>query len=222
MLKKTLSILMAAIFALGILTVAVSAEDITEEPAYVPVEYKIEDLVAAVEAKQDTYLNPTDTIILPVVPENPDVQPMQDESGDVQEPVADKTVSPVLIVEYLAGASAASGNKVDKFVDYSQSGYAVRALGEYPDFAYINGARQTNLMIDFASDLGYGFKRWKISSIYSGTEFNRVVLEAEWDVPPLTGWAGYKTMMRGYIKTVIDYIINYLAELFGRLGSFLV
>ena len=220
MLKKTLSVLMAAIFALGILSVAVSAEDTVEEPAYVPVEYKIEDLLAAVEAKQDTYLNPTDTIVLPEVE-----QPAEaDASADGQEPVAEpeKGISPVLIVEYLAGVDASSGNKVEKFVDYSESGYAVRALGDYPDYAYINGARQTKVMIDFVSDLGYGFKCWKVTSVYSGTEFNRVVLEAEWDVPPLTGWEGYKTMMRGYIKTVIDYIINYLVELFGRLGSFLV
>ena len=213
MLKKILAILMASVLALGIFTVGASAEDAAEEPAYAPVEYKIEDLVAAIDAKQDTYLNPTDIILLPEQPQE-----------DPQEPVAqaEAAVSAVLIVEYCAGADASSGNKVEKFVDYSGSGYAVCALGDYPQYAYINGARQTNLMIDYASDLGYGFKQWKVTSVYSGTEFNRVILEAEWDIPPLTGWEGYKTMMRGYIKTVIDYVINYLAELFARIGSFLV
>lgn len=218
MLKKTLAILMASILALGIFSVGASAEGEAQEPAYIPTEYKIEDLVAAVEAKQDLFLNPTDTIVLPEQPQEPDdAEPVAPLSAQ-----ADAAVSPVLIVEYYAGTDAASGNKVDKFVDYSESGYAVRALGDYPDYAYVNGARQKNLMIDYASDLGYGFKSWKVTSVYSGAEFNRVVLEAQWDVPALTGWEGYKTMMRGYIKTVIDYIINYLAELFARIGSFLV
>ncbi|MGN0636670.1 MAG: hypothetical protein ACI4I5_10660 [Acutalibacteraceae bacterium] len=216
MLKKILAILMASVLALGIFTVGASAEDAVEEPAYTPVEYKIEDLVAAIEAKQDTYLNPADIILLP--------EQQQEEPETPEELIAqaEADISPVLIVEYQAGTDASSGNSVEKFVDYSGSGYAVRALGDYPQYAYVNGARKTNLMIDYASDLGYGFKQWKVTSVYSGTEFNRVILEAEWDVPPLTGWEGYKTMMRGYIKTVIDYVINYLAELFARIGSFLV
>ena len=211
MLKKTLAILMAAILALGIFSVGVFAEDL-EEPEYTPATYTIEQIVAAVEGKKELILHPTDIIVLPE---------QEGEEGEGIDPAAD--VSAILIVEYYAGKDAFSPNGATQFMDYAKSGYAVCDLGDYPNYAMVAGSRKTDYPIDYESVNEYAFtKEWKVTSAYSGKEFNRVTLEAVWEVPVLTGWAGYKTMLRGYIKTIIDYVISYLAGVFTRIGDFLV
>lgn len=212
-MKKILAFIMASVLALGVLTVAVSAEDVSE-PAYTPVEYKIEDILAVVESGEDCYLQPTDIILLPVKDE-------QEETTEVKETAA-PAVSDVLIVEYLPGQDAASGNKMTRFVDYVESGYAVLDIAGYPDYAYKGNERKTNYPIDFAHAEGYAFKQWKVESVYSGKEINRIILVAEWAVPELKGWAGYKEMMQGYIKTFIDKMISYMIYVFTRLAAFFV
>lgn len=231
MMKKLLASLLAVLMAFGMLMVVVCAEDVTEpaepeEPAYTPVEYQIADLVAAVEAGEDVYLQPTDVILLkkadpaePVEPAEPEVTP----AAAVDEPTdpEDESAS-VLVVEYLPGKGGVVSEKgLTRFVDYDASGYAICALGDYTDYSYKDTERQTNNAIDFANENGYAFKQWKIQTIYSGPEFSRIVLEAEWDEPALSGWEGFKTMMRGYIKTIIDYIIEYLKEWLAQLGDFI-
>lgn len=227
-MKKILASLMAVLLAFGAFAFVVAAEDPSEptepeKPAYTPVEYKIEDLVAAAGGKKDVYLQPTDVILLPEAPkddpasETPAEQPTE---GDGTEEPA-KT-EPVLVVEYLPGKGAASGNENSRYVDFDTSGYKICGIGDYTDYAYKATERRTNYAIDFVNENEYAFKQWRIDSIYSGKEFSRIVLVAEWEEPVLTGWAGYKTMMRGYIKTIIDYIIEYLQEWFLQLGDFLV
>jgi len=222
MMKKILASLMAVLLAFGALAFVVAAEEPAdppqpEKPAYTPVEYKIEDLVAAVEGKKDVYLQPTDVILLP--------EAAKQEAPETEEPTegaASEEAAAVLIVEYLPGDGAVSGNENDRYVDYDGTGYKICALGDYTDYAYKKTERRTNYAIDFANESGYAFKQWKVKTIYSGKEFSRIVLVAEWEEPVLTGWAGFKTMMRGYIKTIIDYIIAYLQDWFLQLGDFLV
>lgn len=226
MMKKILASLMAVLLAFGACMIIAAAEgeepEVPETPAYTPVEYQIADLVAAVEDKGDVYLQPTDIILLPEAPkedtpETPTDDPLAQVEGTVEE-----TAEAVLIVEYLPGDGAASGNGNNRYVDYDGTGYAIRALGDYTDYAYKETERRENYAIDFVNENEFAFKQWKIQSIYSGKEFSRIVLVAEWEEPVLTGWAGYKTMMRNYIKTIIDYVIEYLKEWFQKLGTFLV
>ena len=215
MTKRILAVLMAALLACSVFALAASAED--EKPAYVPVEYKIADLVAAVEDGEDVFLNPADIIVLPEAQ-----QTAEGETADA-EPAADAdAVSSVLIVEYLPGKDAVSGNGNTKFVDYDGNGYAIRGLGEYTDYAYKSTERREHYAIDYENENGYAFVQWKIDGIYSGKEFNRIVLQAQWEEPVLTGWAGFQTMFRGYVKTVIDYIIQFLNDWLLQLGDFMV
>lgn len=218
-MKKILAILMASILALGVLTVAVSAEEELITPAYEAQTYDIADIVALVDEGEDVYLNPTDIIMIADAEEDPSVEPAE-EGEEPEGPEA--TISDVLIVEYLADDTAISGNNVEKFADYQGNEYAVKGIGDYTDYAYQGGQRKTDFAIDFESVNGYAFKSWKVKSVYSGKEFNRVILVAEWDVPALSGWSGFLSMFHGYAKMVIDYIINYLSDLFTRLGEFFV
>ena len=229
MTKKILAVLMAAVMMLGVFAIAAFAED-EEEPAYASVEYKIEDLVAAVEKGEDVFLNPTDVIVLPVKEQTPVEDPVTPADGTVAQPVGDEpetpaadenAISAVLIVEYLPGKDAESGNENTKFVDYDGNGYAVKGMGDYTDYAYKSTERRENYAIDYVNANEYAFKTWKIDSIYSGKEFNRIVLVAQWDEPVLTGWAGFMTMYRGYVKTVIDYIIQFLQDWFTQLALFI-
>ncbi len=225
MMKKILASLMAVLLAFGAFAFIVAADgeapETPEEPAYTPVEYQIVDLVAAVEEKGDVYLQPTDVILLPDAPKD-DAEETEETAEPTDGTATAETAEAVLIVEYLPGKGAASGNGNTRYVDFKGTGYAIRALGDYTDFAYKETERRTNYAIDYENENGYAFKQWKIQSIYSGKEFSRIVLVAEWEEPVLTGWAGYKTMMRGYIKTVIDYIIAFLNDWLLQLGSFLV
>ena len=226
MMKKILASLLAVLTAFGMLMVVAAAEDVTEPaepetPAYTSVEYQITDLVAAVEKGGDVYLQPTDKILLPEAPKAD-----EPEEADDAEEMPDGTVgeapAAVLIVEYLPGNGGIPSEKgLTRFVDYAESGYAICAPGDYTDYSYKDTERQTNNAIDFVNENEYAFKQWKIQSIYSGKEFSRIVLVADWEVPALTGWAGFKTMMRGYIKTIIDYIIAYLNEWLAQLGDFI-
>ncbi|MBQ7547516.1 MAG: hypothetical protein IJT41_11200 [Clostridia bacterium] len=217
MTKKILAVLMAAVMMLGMFALAAFAED--EKPAYTPVEYKIEDLVAAVENGEDVFLNPTDIIVLPVKEQSEPEDPVE---GVAEAPAADENaISGVLIVEYLPGQDAASGNGNTRFVDYDGTGYAVKGLDDYTDYAYKETERRENYAIDYANANEYPFEQWKIESIYSGKEFNRIVLAAQWEEPVLTGWAGFTAMFRGYVKTVIDYIIQFLQDWFTQLGLFI-
>lgn len=225
MMKKILASFMAVLLAFGALVFVVAAEEQPtepEKPAYTPVEYQIADLVAAAGGKDDVYLQPTDIILLPEAPAQE--KPAEEETpGETPaEDPANEPAKAVLIVEYLPGKDAVSGNENTLYADYDGSGYAIRAIGDYTDFAYKGKERRTNYAIDYANENEYAFKQWKVKSIYSGKEFSRIVLEAEWEEPVLTGWAGYKTMMRGYIKTIVDYILAYLMEWFQQLGEFLV
>lgn len=227
MTKKLLSIFMALVMCCGVFAVAAHAEDTTEPevpetPAYTPVEYKIEDIIAALQAGDDVYFQPTDIILLPISAEEPD---------DPEEPVeaADDTdtpaVSDVLIVEYLPGTDAASQSKgVTKFLDFQSTNYTVRAVGESTDFVLESGTQKSgrSYSIDFEHSAGYAFKSWRVDNAYSGKEFNRIVLTAQWDVPTYHGWQGFKAMMADYAKTFIDYLINYLADLMQRITSFFV
>lgn len=225
MMKKILASLLAVLTAFGVLMVVAAAEDVVEPvepltPAYEPVSYKIEDLIAAADSGKDVYLQPTDIILLPEAPkadesEEPPVE------GQVPAGTATDASEAVLIVEYLPGKDAASVNGNDRYVDYDGSGYVICALGDYTDYAYKATERRTDYAIDYVNENEYAFKQWKVHSIYSGPEFSRIVLEAEWDEPVLTGWAGFKAMMRGYIKTIIDYIIEYLKEWLAQLGDFI-
>jgi hypothetical protein len=220
MMKKILASLMAVLMAFGVCTIIAAAEEpeTPEAPAYTPVEYQIADLVAAAEGKGDVYLQPTDVILLPEAEQETPAEETPDPAAGTAEPAA----KAVLIVEYLPGKDAVSGNENTRYVDYDGSGYAICALGDYTDYAFKGTERRENYAIDYVNENEYAFKQWKVKSIYSGKEFSRIVLVAEWDEPALTGWAGYKTLMRGYIKTVIDYIIEYLKEWFAELGAFLV
>lgn len=225
MMKKILASLLAVLMAFGVLMVVAAAEDVTEPaepetPAYTPVAYKIEDLVAAVEKGDAVYLQPTDTIELPETPKA-DTPEEPDDGTQTPAGTVDEEPQAVLVVEYLPGKDAVSGNENTRYVDYDGTGYAICALGDYTDFAYKETERRTDYAIDYVNTNEYAFKQWKIRSIYSGPEFSRIVLEAEWDEPALTGWAGFKTMMRGYIKTIIDYIIEYLKEWLAQLGDFI-
>lgn len=226
MMKKLLASLLAVLMAFGVLMVAAAAEDVSEpaepeEPAYTPVEYQIADLVAAAGGKKPVYLQPTDKILLPEAPKADDAEETDEETpaGTVvtEEPEA------VLIVEYLPGNGGLPSEKgLVRFADYDVSGYAIRAWGEETKYSYKGTERQTGNAIDFVNENEYAFKQWKIKSIYTGPEFSRIVLEAVWEEPVLTGWAGYMTMMRGYIKQIIDYIIAYLQEWFAELSAFFV
>ena len=231
MMKKILASLMAVLLCFGALVfVVAAAEEPTEpeKPAYTPVEYKIEDLVAAVNAKKGVFRQPTDVFLQPtdviVLPEAPAAGP---ETTETEEPadgtVTEEPAQAVLVVEYLPGNGGIPSDKgLDRFVDYAGTGYAIRALGDYTDYSFKETERQTSNAIDFVNENEYAFKQWKIKSIYTGKEFSRIVLEADWEQPVLTGWAGYQTMMRGYIKTIIDYILQYLQDWFLQLGDFLV
>ena len=218
MLKKILAVFMACVLTLGVLGVAVFAEDEPAEPEYIPVEHKIEAIVEAIESGDEYYLMPTDTIVLPVPAQN-DEDPAAQEDGDTP---AESAIADVLIVEYFPGDDAESFNGMTKFTDMQKSGYAVKGLGDYTDYAYKGITRNTNYAIDFQNVKGYAFKRWRVTSIYSGKEFSRVTVEAEWDVPALSGWAGFIAMRRAYIKTFIDYMIVYISGLLSRIASFLV
>ena len=230
MMKKILASLMAVLLAFGACMFVFAAEEPTEpteptKPEYTPVEYQIADLVAAMGGKDDVYLQPTDVILLPDAPKEeptpaePAEEPADD--GTVTEEPAQES-APVLIVEYLPGEGGVPSEKgLTRFVDYDGSGYAICTPGDYTDFSFKDTERQTNNAIDFVNENEYAFKQWKVESVYSGKEFSRIVLSADWDEPALTGWAGYKTMMRGYIKTIIDYIIRYLTEWFDQLGIFM-
>jgi hypothetical protein len=203
------------LFAFGILSVAVSAEEAPETPAYEPKEHKIEAIVAAIESGKEYYLMPTDTIVLPV-----------QSADDTDEPTAaadgEATVADTLIVDYLPGDGAESTNKMTKFTDMQKSGYAVKDIGDYTDFAFEGAVRNTNYAIDYQSIDGYTFKQWKVTSVYSGKEFSRVTVEAEWNAPVLSGWAGWQTMRKAYIKTFIDTLFAYITGLLNRISSFLV
>lgn len=209
MMKKILAVLLAVICAFGMLTVMVAAEEI-EEPTYEPKVVKIADIIADFEAGKTVTLLPTDIIILGDALPEEGAEP--EETG----------ISDVLIVEYVADATAQSENKVSKFADYAETGYAVCGIGDYPTFAYIDGVRKENYSIDFASVNEYAFKQWKVKTIYSGKEFNRVTLVAEWEVPELHGWAGFMELYHGYVKTVIDRILEYFIDFFRRLGEFFI
>ena len=229
MMKKVLASLLAVLMAFGVLMVAAAAEDVTEPaepetPAYTPVEYQIADLVSAVEGKKAVYLQPTDKILLPEAPKTEETEETTDDAeGTPAGTVTAETPEAVLIVEYLPGKGGIMSDKgLSRFVDFDGSGYAIRAIGDETDYSYKDTERQADNAIDFENENGYAFKQWKIKSIYSGPEFSRIVLEAEWEEPVLTGWAGYKTMMRGYIKQIIDYIIAYLQEWFAELSTFFV
>ena len=218
MLKKILAVMMAALFAFGILTVAVSAEDAPEEPAYTPVEHKIEAIVSALENGDDYYLQPTDTIVLPVTAPAEGETPENSEAA-VQD---ENAYADILIVEYLPGSGAESPNGMTKYTDMQKSGYAVKEIGEYTDFAYKGITRDTNYSIDYQNTEGYTFKQWKVTSVYFGKEFSRVTVEAEWNAPVLSGWAGYMALRRAYIKTFIDTLLAYLTGLLDRIAGFLV
>ena len=223
MTKKILAVLMAAVLMLGMFAAVVSAED--EEPAYTPVEYKIADLVAALENGEAVYLNPKDVIVLFDNAEQPDSgDPTAAAEGDPETPVANEdAVSSVLIVEYLPGQDAASITENTKFVDYESNGYAVKGMGEYTKYAYKNTERRGDFLypIDFANANEYPFEKWEVDSIYSGKEFNRIVLVAQWQPPELHGWSGFMTMFRSYAKTLIDYFIQFVQDWFAQLGVFL-
>ena len=214
-MKKILAVLMAVLFAFGVMTVAVSAEEEPETPAYTPVEHKIEAIVEAIESGEEYYLMPTDTIVLPVQKaEEPTEEPAAAEDG--------AAVADALIVEYLPGDGATSINSMSKFADMQKSGYAVKDIGDYTDYAYKGAVRNTNYAIDFQNDEGYTFKQWKVTSVYSGKEFSRVTVEAEWNAPVLGGWAGWVAMRRAYIKTFIDTVIAYITGVLNRIAGFLV
>ncbi len=226
MTKKILASLLAVLLTFGAFMFIVAAADEPKEPekpAYTPVEYKIEDLVAAVESGKDVYLQPTDIIVLPeqAKPEAPQTQEPAAE-GEEGEPGEETPAEAMLVVEYLPGEEASSPNKNSRYVDYKGTGYAIRALGDYTDFAFMDTERRENYAIDFVNDNEYEFEQWKIQSIYSGKEFSRIILVAQWKQPVLKGWQGFKTMMRNYIKTIIDYIMAYLKEWFLELSDFLV
>ncbi|MBQ7541728.1 MAG: hypothetical protein IJT44_05500 [Clostridia bacterium] len=221
MTKKILALFMAALLALSVFALAVYAEE--EEPAYTPVEYQIADLVAAFEDGEDVFLQPTDVILLGEKPqaEEPD-EPVEAAEEEPEVPAADaNAISSVLIVEYLPGKDAASTNENTKYVDYDGSGYAIQAIGGNTDYAYKNNERRENYAIDYQNENEYAFVQWKIVGIYSGKEFNRIVLEAQWNEPALTGWAGFMAMRRAYLKTIIDYVIKFLQDWFSQLGQFI-
>ena len=141
----------------------------------------------------------------------------------MEEPTAPAAVKgDVLIVEYFPGNGAQSAAGKTKFADMQKSGYAVKGIGEYTDYAYENITRDTGYAIDFRNEEGYAFKQWKVTSIYVGETFSKITVEAEWDEPVLSGWAGYLAMKRAYIKMFIDYLIEYLTGLFDRLSNFLI
>ena len=233
MTKKLLSVLMAVVLCFGMFAVAVYAEDTTEpeEPetpveAYVPVEYNIEDILARFEADEDVILMPTDIIRLPgAATDDPD-EPEDPEEVTAEEEGEGETaeISSVLIVEYLPGEDAESLQGISKFLDFQGSGYAVRGLQDSTDFVVEKGQQESGATyaIDYENAEGYAFKSWSVTGVYSGKEFNRLVLTANWDKPVLSGWAGFKALMRGYLKTFIDYLTGYLIDLADRIGAYLV
>jgi len=232
MLKKIFAFVLATILAFGVVTVSASAEDVSEpttEEVYVPVEHKIADIVATIDAGESYYINATDTIVLYETEDEETTAPVEDAEGEEGEDVTDTTTptySDILIVEYVTdfndGSESVSPAGYTTFIDYDESGYEVLSVGKRTDYAMKGSARSNNIAIDYQSGLGYAFKGWRVQAVYSGKEFNRVTLVAEWDIPELKGWAGFMELFRGYMKTWIDAFTEYLADLFKRIAAFFV
>ncbi len=226
MLKKIFSFVLATILVFGTVTVTASAEDASEPAtdAYTPVAHKIADIVATIEEGESYYINPTDTIVLYETEdeETTDAVDPADEEGTTEAPA----YSDILIVEYITdfndGSESVSAAGYTKFVDYDASGYEVLTVGMRTEFAMKGSAKSKNIAIDFQSGLGYAFKGWRVKAVYSGKEFNRVTLVAEWEIPPLEGWQGFLELFRGYMKILIDNITAYFSDLFARIGAFFV
>ncbi len=229
MFKKILSFVLATIMALGVVTVTASAEDVSEpttEEAYIPVEHKIDDIIATIEEGESYYINPTDTIILFEKADDDATTAPVETAEEEEETTETPSISEILIVEYTTdfndGSESVSAAGYTRFVDYDESGYAVLELSKRTDYAFKGAVRSTNIAIDFKSGLGYAFKAWRVKAVYSGKEFNRVTLVAEWEIPALTGWQGFLELFRGYMKTYIDALTEYLADLFKRIAAFFV
>lgn len=231
MFKKIFSFVLATILVFGTVTVTASAEDVSEPAtdAYVSVEHKLADIVAAIESGESYYINPTDTIVL-YETEDEDttdaVEPAEGEDDGTGTEAETPANSDILIVEYTTdfndGSESVSAAGYTKFVDYDATGYEVLSVGMRTDFAMKGSAKSKNIAIDFQSGLGYAFKGWRVKAVYSGKEFNRVTLVAEWEIPPLEGWQGFLELFRGYMKILIDNITAYFSDLFARIGAFFV
>ena len=232
MLKKIFAFVLATILAFGVVTVSASAEDVSEpttEEVYVPVEHKIADIITTIDAGESYYINATDIILLYETEEEEEttdaVEPSEGEEGETEDTTT-PAYSDILIVEYVTdfndGSESVSAAGYTKFIDYDESGYEVLSIGKRTDYAMKGSARSNNIAIDFQSGLGYAFKGWRVQAVYSGKEFNRVTLVAEWDIPELKGWAGFMELFRGYMKTWIDAFTEYLADLFKRIAAFFV
>ena len=215
MFKKIFSFVLATILVFGTVTVSAYAEDVTEptteEDVYTPVAHKIADIVAEFEDGESYYINPTDTILL-----------YENEEGETEE----AAYSEVLIIEYVTdfadGSESVSAAGYTKFVEYTQSGYKVLEIGKRTQYAMKGNTKDQNMPIDFESGSGYTFNGWRVKAVYSGKEFNRVTLVAEWEAPELHGWEGFLELFRSYMKILIDAIIAYMGDLFTRIGEFFV
>ena len=223
MFKKIFSFVLATILVFGTVTVSAYAEDVTEpaieEDVYIPVAHNIADIVAEFEDGESYYINPTDTILL-YATEEP-------EEGETEEEETEAPAySEVLIVEYVTdfndGSESVSAGGYTKFVEYTQSGYEVLGIGQRTQYAMKGNTKESNKPIDFESGEGYTFSGWRVKAVYSGKEFNRVTLVAEWEAPELHGWEGFLELFRGYMKILIDAVTAYLGDLFTRIGAFFV
>ena len=230
MTKRILAAFLAVLMAFGALVFVVAAADEPEKPeepekpAYTPVEYQISDLIDAA-GKKNVYLQPTDIILLPGAPKPSDAGEEAEGETPAETEDAEAAQGNLLIVEYLPGEGIPSEKAYIRFVDYGSSGYAIHAIGDNTDYAYTASARASGVgtfMIDYTHKKEYPFKQWRIRSIYSDKKFSRIVLEADWEQPTLVGWEGYKTLIRGYLKTIIEYFKAYLEEWFTLLSNFMV
>ena len=196
MTKKIISIFMAVTLVFGVFGLTAFAGEEPSTEVQTGVVHKMSEIMAAYKAGETYLIQPGDTIEL------------------------DNTTSVILIVDYLTdnkdGSKSVSDGGYKFFRDNNQrTGYTVKAIGETTTYADI--ADNTDRPIDFSNPNAYAFKSWKVTYAYSESNFNQVKLTAVWDIPVLEGWAGFLTMARSYLKTVIDYFFAYFSDLSKRM-----
>ena len=197
MTKKFISVFLAVLMSLSVFSVAAFAEEATESATGAT--YKISELLAAFAADTKLVIKPGDTIEI------------------------DNDTSEILIFDYETdgkdGSNSASAAGYKFFRDNDQrTGYTVKAIGETTTFA--DAVDNTNKPIDFANPSEYEFAGWTVKYVYSQSNYNKVIVVATWDIPQLTGWAGFMAMFRGYMKTLVDLLAGFVPKLLEKIKDY--